>query len=564
MRAKQRAYHTILTLLVVGLAVWRLIFLLPALDLDSVRELLLLVFLGVLAECLSVPFAYGRLSGTFVLILSTFFIYGAAAAAWVSGLAALFGQGIANCGNPVRTVFFNAGQCVLAVVVADELFRLCGGVQVLPVSANIFPLLVFTVSYIAVNHLLVHLYMTPDRHAFVGRVSWFDSIKWDTLTYFFTVPLGILIAMIYGYIGLSGTVLLFFPILATQLALRFYVRLKATNVGLTAFYRLAKTLENKPGPIEIMEQVLANAKKAVPYRAGVAYLRPEESTSYLPVAATGLYARQLMSTAVYQGEGLIGLALENREPEIIYDTRAHPQAKKESGLCRTMRSLIIIPLFTTNDLLGVIVLGEKRPQVFDDSNLHIMTVLARQGVMALENHLLGYRLNQALSRDNLTGLLSFNTLWDIVTGRCSSTQAEGFTMGLVLLDIDRFRVFNKHYGRVAGEMLLMQVAALLDNSLRQDDVVSRYGGDEFALLLPWAAGAQLVDQAETLLKNIGRQPFSRGEGRTARITVSIGIAEFPRDAKDPAGLFNSAQRALDKAKEGGGNRVVTAAVPLTV
>ena len=242
MRAKQRAYHTILALLVVGLAVWRLVFLLPALDLDSVRELLLLVFLGVLAECLSVPFAYGRLSGAFVLILSTFFIYGAAAAAWVSGLAALFGQGIANCGNPVRTVFFNAGQCVLAVVVADGLFRLCGGVQIQPISANIFPLLVFTVSYIAVNHILVHLYTTPDRHAFVGRVSWFDSIKWDTLTYFFTVPLGILIAMIYGYIGLSGTVLLFFhpchPVGSVSC-----VRLKTTNIGLTAFYRLAKTLK---------------------------------------------------------------------------------------------------------------------------------------------------------------------------------------------------------------------------------------------------------------------------------------------------------------------------------
>ena len=302
------------------------------------------------------------------------------------------------------------------------------------------------------------------------------------------------------------------------------------------------------------------ANVAVPYRASG--LSPSKGTSP-PVAATGLYARQLMSTAVYEGEGLIGLVLENREPEIIYDTRMHPQAKRESGLCRTMRSLIIIPLFTTSDLLGVIVLGEKRPQVFDESSLHIMTVLARQGAMALENHLLGYRLNQALSRDNLTGLLSFSALWDIVTGRCSSARAEGFTMGLILLDIDRFRVFNKHYGRVAGEMLLVQVANLLDNSLRRDDVVSRYGGDEFALLLPWATGAQLVDQAETLLKNISAQPFSR-EGRTARITVSIGVAEFPRDAGDPAGLFNSAQRALDKAKEGGGNRVITAAAPLTV
>lgn len=559
MRAKRGAFYIIFTWLVVVFAVWRLAFLLPALELDSVRELLLLVFLGVLAECLAVPFAYGRLSGAFVLILSTFLIYGVAAAAWVSGLSTLFGQGIANRGNPVRTVFFNAGQYVLAVEAADGLFRLSGGAQGLPLSANIFPLLIFTISYIAVNHILVNLYMAPDRQGISGHVSWYNSIKWDMLTYFFTVPLGILIAMIYGYIGISGTSLLFFSILAVQLILRFYVRLQVTNMELTAFYRVAKTLESKPNPTEIMEQILANAKRAVPFRTGVAYLRPEEGAPYLPVAVTGLYARQLMSTAVYQGEGVIGLALENREPEIIYDTRTHSLAKKEPGLCRTMRSLIIVPLFSGSDSLGIIVLGEKKALVFDDKSLHIMTVLAGQAAVALENYLLNHRLSQTLSRDALTGLLNFDTLWGIVSGHCASPQAAGYTMGLILLDIDRFKIFNKHYGREAGEMLLVELATLFSSSLRKDDAASRYGGDEFALLLPWAGGAQLVDLAETLLKRIRTQSFLRGEGRSAKITVSIGIAEFPRDASDPDGLFNAAQRALDKAKESGGDRAVPAA-----
>ncbi|MDD4767001.1 MAG: sensor domain-containing diguanylate cyclase [Desulfotomaculaceae bacterium] len=562
MRAKQGAFHIIFTWLVVGLAVWQLALLLPTLELDSVRELLLLIFLGVLAECLAVPFAYGRLSGAFVLILSTFLIYGLAAAAWLSGLSTLFGQGIANRGNPVRTVFFNAGQYVLAVSAAAGLFRLSGGAQGQPLSANIFPLLVFTISYIAVNHILVNLYLAQDRHGISGHVSWFDSIKWDLLTYFFTVPLGILIAMMYGYTGLSGTFLLFFSILAVQLILRFYVRLQVTNMELTAFYRVAKALEGKPNSTEIIEQILTNAKRAVPFRTGVAYLRPEEGAPCLPVAVTGLYARQLMSTAVYQGEGVIGLALENREPEIIYDTRTHSLAKKEPGLCRIMRSLIIIPLFSGSDSLGVIVLGEKKPMVFDDKHLHIMTVLAGQAAVALENYLLKHRLSQVLSRDTLTGLLNFDTLWDTVSEHCASSQAAGYPIGLILLDIDRFKVFNKHYGREAGEMLLVELANLLSSSLRKDDAASRYGGDEFALLLPWAGGARLVDLAEALLKKIRDQYFLRGQGRSARITVSIGFAEIPRDAGDPAGIFNVAQRALDRAKESGGDRAMSAAPPL--
>jgi hypothetical protein len=78
LRAKQGALHIVFTWVVVGLAVWQLAVLLPALELDSVRELLVIVFLGVLAECLAVPFTYGRLSGAFVLVLSTFLIYGLA------------------------------------------------------------------------------------------------------------------------------------------------------------------------------------------------------------------------------------------------------------------------------------------------------------------------------------------------------------------------------------------------------------------------------------------------------------------------------------------------------
>ena len=87
-------------------------------------------------------------------------------------------------------------------------------------------------------------------------------------------------------------------------------------------------------------------------------------------------------------------------------------------------------------------LGEKRPQVFDDKSLHIMTVLSGQAAVALENYLLNNRLSQVLSRDTLTGLLSFDTLWGIVSEHCASPQAAGYTMGLILLDIDRFKIFN--------------------------------------------------------------------------------------------------------------------------
>lgn len=561
MRAKQGIVHIMYTWLVVGLAVWQLIGLFPALELDRLRELLTVVFLGVLAECLAVPFPHGQLSGGFALILSSFLIYGPAAAVWVSGLAALFGHGIANRGNPVRTVLFNAGQYVLAVAVAGLLFKLSGGVQGLVEPANIFPFTVFTASYIVINHLLVYLYLLPGRHM-AGRLIWSDAIKWDGLTYLFTVPQGVLIAMIYRYTGLTGTLTMFFSVLALQIFLRFYVRLRVTNRELTAFYQVSRFLEGNPSPVKVLEQVLKNAKKAVPFHSGVAYLCQEEGEACLPAASTGPYSKQLLSTAVYEGDGIIGLSLENREPDIVFDTRTDPRARSEEGLCQVMRSLLIIPLFSGRDTLGVIVLGEKRPFSFDEKHLHIMTVLAGQAAVALENSVLNRRLSQAQSQDVLTGLLSFNSLSEITSEICDSSGEAGSTVGLIIVDIDRFKAFNRHYGREAGEKALAELAALLEGAIRKDDIAARYGGDEFALLLPGAGGPRLLDIAETLWKKVREHTFLREEGRAARLTVSVGLAEFPRDAGDAAGLFRAAQRALDKAKAGGGDRVDSAAVHL--
>lgn len=561
MRAKQGIVHILYIWFVVGLAAWQLGLLFPALDMDRGRELLAIISLGVLAEWLAVSFPHGQLSGGFALVLSTFLIYGPAATAWVSGLATVFGQGIANRGNPMRTTLFNAGQHVLAAVAAGHIFTSSGGIPGLVNTVNIFPLAAFTASYITVNHLLVYFYLLPKRRS-LPHLAWVDTIKWDGLTYLFTVPLGLLIAMVYRYIGLAGTLLLFFSVLALQFILRFYVRLQVANRELTAFYEVARFLEGNPGSDEVLELILKNAGKAFSYHTGVVYLRSGEKDTYLPAAVAGPYSKQLRSTAVYAGEGVIGYSLTDREPEIIFDSRIDPRARNEAGLCQVLRSLLIIPLLSGKEALGVIVLGDKRPLSFDEKHLHIMAVLGGQAAIAVENSVLSGRLEQVLSRDALTGLLSFSSLSELADGVCESAAEAGASVGVILIDIDRFKTFNQRYGREAGERALVELAVLIDGGTRRGDLAARYGGDEFALLLPGAGGPRLLDMAETLWEEVREHAFLRGEGRAARLTVSIGVAELPRDAGDAAGLFKAAQRALEKAKEGGGDRVDSAAVPL--
>jgi len=553
--------HILYIWLVVGLAAWQLYLLIPALDMDKVRELLAIVFLGVLAEWLAVPFPHGQLSGGFALILSTYLVFGLAATAWVSSLSTLFGQGIANRGNPLRTTVFNAGQYVLAAIAAGYIYRLCGGGPGLAGIMNVFPLAVFTVSYIVANHLLVYFYLLPKRR-YNPHPAWLDAVKWDSLTYLFTIPLGLLIVIIYGYTGLTGILLLFSSVLVLQLIMRFYVHLHVANQELTAFYDVATFLEKSPEPGELLRFILKKAGMVFPYHTGVAYLRSGEKDSFVPVAATGLYSKQLYTTTVYSGEGIIGCSLTDRKPEIVSDCRTDSRTRNEAGLCQVVRSLLIVPLLSGEEELGVIVLGDKRPMAFDDKHLHIMAVLGGQAALTVGKLVLAGRLKHAASLDGLTGLLNSGVFFQAASEICEIAGGNGAAVGLMIIDVDQFKTFNDRYGRTAGDWVLAELAGIIEGATRGDDLAARYGGNEFAVILPGACGRRLLDIAASLRDEIREHYFLKKAGRQARITVSIGVAEFPRDAGDVAGLFKATQRALDKAKKDGGDRVVSAAVSI--
>lgn len=561
MRPKGGLLHFTISWLVIFLAVWQLYRLFPYLDFDHTGELLLIVLLGVLAEWLAVTFPHGRLSGSFALVLATFLIYGSAETAWVSGLAAFIGQGIANRGNPLRTTLFNTGQYVLAAVAAGLVFQFCGGAPGLVSLPNALPIAAFIVVYVLVNHLLVYLYLLPQRRR-QTQLVWLDAVKWDGLTYIFTIPLGLLIGLIYPFVSITGALMLFISVLGLQLILRLNVRLKVTNQELTAFYETARCLNENPGPSKILEQILINARKALTYHSAVVYLRSEEKNTFLPAATTGLYSKYLAGTVVYTGEGIVGWVLDTREPLIIDDTRQKPGAGSDDGLGQVMRSLMILPLCARGETLGAVVLGDKEPQAFDEDHLHIMAVLCSQAEVALENAILHEQLQQMSYRDSLTGLLNFSRFSQLADQLCHQASQSNYPLGLVLVNIDRFKSYNQRYGREAGEMVLSELAGLVAAGTRKGDLVARYGGDEFILLLPGAEGARLREMAENLQERVRGHTFRRVNGMGTRITVSIGFTEFPRDAGDWTGWLLAGQRAMDRAKEAGGDRVVAAVVNL--
>jgi len=184
-------------------------------------------------------------------------------------------------------------------------------------------------------------------------------------------------------------------------------------------------------------------------------------------------------------------------------------------------------------------------------------LLARVDSLILNQHLFKQievqrqRLEELAMTDQLTGLYNRHYLVDNVSKKISASRRHGIDLCLVVIDIDFFKSVNDEHGHAMGDLVLMKVAELLSSHVRNDDIVARFGGEEFVIIYEHCALNNAVEKTEVLRKSL-EQLKPRG----LTVTASFGIAQFSKMDKDFHGLFSRADKAVYQAKENGRNCVV--------
>ena len=164
-------------------------------------------------------------------------------------------------------------------------------------------------------------------------------------------------------------------------------------------------------------------------------------------------------------------------------------------------------------------------------------------------------LVERANTDSLTGLYNHRHFQERLAAEVSRAARYGHNLSLIMIDIDFFKSFNDAHGHPMGDAVLRDLAQLIIQNIRETDVAVRYGGEEFAVILPETRAGDAAATAERIRQEVQKQPFCASEGLSASLTVSVGVAEYPSQCSDRTSLVTAADIALYQAKALGRNRV---------
>ena len=211
---------------------------------------------------------------------------------------------------------------------------------------------------------------------------------------------------------------------------------------------------------------------------------------------------------------------------------------------------VYLPIIKGNRGLALIGI-RKKERAFDPERLKFIDPVCSHMAIAFENaHLYSIAIS-----DELTHLYSLRHFRYCIEREVSHFEQNGAAFTLLLIDADDFKKINDEHGHMAGDDVLKDAALCIASSIRDDDLAFRYGGEEFAVLLPATAAEGGLPVAERIRDTVGRHDFKAG-ATSIRMTVSIGLASCPRTANNSRDLLMAADKALYKAKETGKNKII--------
>src|SRR5579862_4939107 len=265
-------------------------------------------------------------------------------------------------------------------------------------------------------------------------------------------------------------------------------------------------------------------------------------------AEAGITAKSL-GKRIPLGTGILGRVARTGESALV-QTTGDAQLQ---GVLPESKAVLCIPITYGETLLGVLNVESHKEDAFSPEDVLIMNTLADLLATALHNSYVFQKLQQQSITDGLTGIKTRRFFWESLTSEWKRASRSGRPFSVVLIDLDKFKGVNDTKGHLEGDLVLARVGRLLEQKCRQSNVVARYGGDEFIILMPETG----IDQAQVLAERLRLWLATDPMLEEHRITGSFGVASFPVHGFAIEDLIRVADAGMYVAKHAGGNQVST-------
>ena len=317
-------------------------------------------------------------------------------------------------------------------------------------------------------------------------------------------------------------------------------------------------VDNRP---QLYKQILEMSSELLTATSGSLMLLNEADGTLKIAAAKGMTSSLAKTMTVPFGEGIAGRVAKSGFPLLVNDIERDKRVATKNRPRFKTKSFLSLPLEVENRLIGVLNLADKsNGGNFTETDLNLMQTFTKHAVLMIDRAATlekAGKFEQLAITDPLTGLYNRRFLEDRLQEELSRGVRQQQSFCIILADLDSFKGYNDICGHLAGDQVLRKTADLIRRSAREMDVVTRYGGEEFCLILPGTGKKESIFVGERIRRAIEAESFP-GESHLplGRLTISLGIATFPADGVSANEIIHAADLALYQAKALGRNRLV--------
>lgn len=321
-------------------------------------------------------------------------------------------------------------------------------------------------------------------------------------------------------------------------------RLRRAAVDLSALYETGRALNSTLNVSEIY--ALALNIISMDLAPDVSALFMMDSQKQLQLQAhRGLDDSRVKELSIEVGRGLIGKVAETHTPMSISETNR----KWQLNFAPDIVSVMAVPIRVGEKLLGVMMVGKRTAHAYGYENLRFLGALGSQAAISIQNAWLYRQTKEWASLDALTGIYNYRYFSERLDSEWSRALRYEKPLSFIMIDVDLFKQVNDNYGHLCGDEVLREIAHMLKKHTRDTDIVARYGGEEFVIILPETHYQDAYVAGEKLRQSIFEAVFSGGSNnQKIKLTISLGIANYPSTAFSKSDLIYQADQALYQAK----------------